>query len=452
MLKEKKSLFRQLLMVALPIMASNLLQQLYNLIDTYYLGSLGAEALSAPSITNNISNFLIVFGAGFSLAGTTLIGQSFGHDKNDRETLDKLTSQVFTINIIMSTIVVILGVSLTEPLCKLLSVPAGLTYEYTISYMRITFMCMPFLFMDMILRSTLQGTGDSVTPLLVLGIGVIVNIILDPIFIFVLDLEVAGAAWATLISRVVSSSIGLSILISGKKGLKLRRKYLIPDKPIFKLVFKIGFPSAIGQAISNLGFAVIQGFVNAFGPNVIAGFGVGSRITGLFQMPAMGISQSVTVLTARKLGENRPDEASKIVKQALIFTGIFTGIGMAFCFFRGDIVMRIFTQDPAVIAVGIEFFHTITFSIVVFALYTVLTGAFQGGGVTKPIMVFNIFRLWGVRVPLSAFLPGILIGYGISGTYGIWYSMVTSNVLSFIFVVILFSRGTWKKHIDVPQE
>lgn len=439
--RDKVSLTKELFLIAIPIMAANLLQSLYNLGDTFFLGKLGAEAVSAPSITNNISNFLIVFGTGFSLAGTTLISQSYGRTKKKGPLLDRLASQVFLINISLSVVVFLLGFVLTDPLCSLLSVPEGLTYEYTSDYLRLTFVGMPMMFIDQVLRSTLQALGYSVTPLIVSSITVGLNFILDPIFIFTLDLGVAGAAHATNIARLVSAFIGVWILFSGKKGIKIQLGLMKPDMALLKKIFSIGFPSALGSAITSLGFAVMQGVVNSFGPSVIAAFGIGNKITGFFQMPAMGISQGVTVISARKLGAGDEKGAVGVIRIALFSILLYVTLGMVFCFFKGDLVMRFFVNDPDVIFYGVQFFRVITFSIIVFSAYTILTGAFNGGGATKYTMVTNIIRLWFIRVPLCYILPKFF------GTYGLWIGMFISNVLAFILILFPFIKGKWKRQI-----
>lgn len=441
--KSRESLIRELFVISLPIMAANLLQSLYNLGDTYFLGKMGAEAVAAPSITNNISSFLIVFGTGFSLAGTTLIGQSYGRTKQKGPLLDRLASQVFLINISLSIVVFVLGFILTDPLCSLLAVPEGLTYEYTSDYLRLTFIGMPMMFIDQVLRATLQALGDSVTPLIVSSITVGLNFILDPIFIFTLDLGVAGAAHATNIARLVSAVIGLWILFSGKKGIKIQLRLMKPDMPLLSKIFSIGFPSALGSAITSLGFAVMQGVVNSFGPSVIAAFGIGNKITGFFQMPAMGISQGVTVISARKLGAGDEKGAQSVIRIALVAILTYVTIGMVFCFFKGDLVMRFFVSDPDVIYYGVQFFHVITFSIIVFSAYTILTGAFNGGGATKYTMITNIIRLWFIRVPLCYILPKFF------GSYGLWFGMFISNVLAFVLIMIPFQKGKWKRQITI---
>ncbi len=280
------------------------MQVLYNTVDAFYLGKLGKEAISAPSITMNISNFIIMFGAAFSVAGTTMIAQAYGNDAKNKERLTLLTSQVFLVNVCMSILVMLTGYFLSHPLLNLLKVPEGLTYAYTYSYMSITFLTMPFFFLDLSLRSIFQGMGDTKTPLYIQLVSVLINVILDPILIFGLgpipSMEVFGAAAATFIARFISGFISLTLLIKGKHGVRISWKGMKPHKPTLHLISKIGFPSGVGQSISSLGFAVIQGSINSFGPVVIAAMGVGNRIQSLFHMPSQGISQGVSILAGKK--------------------------------------------------------------------------------------------------------------------------------------------------------
>ncbi|NLV84901.1 MAG: MATE family efflux transporter [Spirochaetales bacterium] len=442
--RNERSLAGQLLRVALPIMLANLLQTLYNMVDAYYLGKLGKEAISAPSITMNVSIFIIAFGVGFSIAGTTMIAQAYGADKNNRERVDFLASQVFILNLFMSLVVLILGSVLTRPLLRLLQVPEGLTFNYASQYMAITFMGMPFFFIDMVLRGSLQGIGDSLTPLYVQTVAVLFNVVLDPIFIFgfgpIPAMEVAGAAIATNIARFFSSSVSLFILFHGKKLVRVRLKHLRPQKKTIMMMLRIGMPASIGQAFSSLGFAVIQGVVNSFGSSVIAAFGVGNRVTALFNMPAQGISQGCAVLSGKKLGEGKHDEAEGVIRSGLWIIGVFISFGMALVFIFGDYLVRFFVDDAEVVFYGVQMFRYTTISVVFFALYTVVCGAFQAGGKTRPVMTMNLVRLWGLRVPLSYILP---LAFGL-GTQGIWLGMALSNMLVAIWAFILFRKGSWK--------
>lgn len=446
---EHSSLTRQLMRISIPIMASNLLQTMYNMVDTFFLGKLGKEAISAPSITMNISNFIIVFGTAFSIAGTTMISQAYGADRKNRSRLDFLASQVFLVNLLMSILVMLFGVLLTRPLLVLMQVPSGLTFDYTLQYMTITFFTMPLLFGDFVLRTTLQGIGDSMTPLYVQMISVFINILIDPIFIFgwgpIPAFEVAGAAWATLIARTVSCTVSMVILFGGFKGIQARIGLMKPEQKTWLLLARIGFPSSIGQSVSSLGFAVVQGVVNSFGPAVIAAFGIGNRIQSLFHMPARGISQGVAILVGKELGARNRKGAESVAWRGMAISGIFISIGMALVLLFGKYVIIFFVDDPEVVFHGVQMFWYTAPSVVCFAFYMVVLGAFQGGGKTRPVMTMNIVRLWGLRVPLSYLLP---LAFGL-GSQGIWLAMLLSNLVVATWSVWLFSRGSWRVTLDL---
>ncbi len=442
----KRGLYSQLIHLALPIMGANLLQTLYNLVDSYFLGKLGKEAISAPSISFNIIIFLIIFGAGFASAGTTLISQAKG--KNDSERVDFYVGQTFGILVLVSFLIMITGLLLTDTLLRVLHVPEGLTYENTKTYMTIIFYGMPFMFIAFAFRGILQGAGDSLTPLKIQIITVGLNVILDYLLIFGKGpfpvMGVAGAAWATVISRSVASFIDMYLLGSGRLSIRLRFSTIKPDKKAWGLIMSIGLPSSIGQGVSALGFTTLQGIVNTFGPAVIAAFGVGGRIIALFNMPAQGLSQATAVLVGQNLGAKRPDRAVRVVRYGLMTTAVFITLGMTLSFFYGNLLVRFFVDDPEVIFYGATLFRIVSISVVFFALYTVLIGAFQGGGDTKPIMVIQITRLWLIRVPVAFFLSMTLH----MGPDGIWWGMFASNFIVAIAVWLLYRTGRWKYRLN----
>ncbi len=441
-------MFKKLVIVAIPIMAGNFLQMLYNAADTYFLGKLGAAELSAPSIAMNLVMFLVVFGFGFAMAGTTLISQAYG--KGDRERVDFYLGQVTVILIITSIFISVIGELLTSPLLRLLQVPEE-AFDYTRIYLRIIFGGIPFMFMAFVLQASLQGIGNTVTPLLVQLATVVLNIIIDPLFIFGWGffpaLGVEGAAWATVLSRAAGSVIALKILISGKQGMKLRRRHMKLEAKAVRLILRIGIPASLGQGISGLGFIVMQGVVNSFGTSVIAAFGVAGRIIGFFNMPAMGMGRATAVLVGQNLGAGDSAKAVAAVKTAALSIFVFITIGMTFTFFRGNSFVRFFIDDPEVIAHGTALFRIVSVSVVFFALFTVITGAFQGGGDTKPVMLLNFARLWVLRLP-AAYL-GVFLFPG--RPESIWWAMFISNVGVAAAGFMLLRRGKWLKALD-PAE
>ncbi len=441
-------LLKTLWTLAVPIMFGNLLQSLYNLVDAYFLGRLGPHQLAAPGIVFPIIFFLIVFAGAFGMAGTTLISQAWG--SGDNEKVNYYLGQTFTILMITSVIVMALGNLFSDIFLGWLRVPEEI-YPYSETYLRIIFLGMPGMFVDFIFRSSLQGSGDTRTPLYVLMVTITLNILLDWLLIFGIgpfpEMGVAGAAWATVIARYVSAVISLAILIYFHPRLKLRRKHLRVSKKSIKTYVKIGFPLAIGQGISTLGFAFVQGLVNVNGASAAAAFSVGNRITNIFNMPGIGLSQASGVLVGKALGAKREHEAERVVRMGMLSVGVFITICMTLVFFFGSLFMRVFTSDPVVIQHGVMLFKILAPSIIFFNIFTVITGAFQGGGDTAPVMLMNIGRIWGIRVPVG-WLFSIYLGLGLTGVY---WGMFLSNVLVFVVALMLYSTGRWKHKLRVDE-
>ena len=220
----------------------------------------------------------------------------------------------------------------------------------------------------------------------------------------------------------------------------VRPSLIKPHRPTLSLLVRIGFPASIGQSVSSLGFAVVQGMVNTFGPAVIAAFGIGNRIQSLFHMPAYGISQGVAILVGKKLGEGEPDEADALTRRGMLISGVFISIGMTLVLIFGRYVILFFVNDPDVALYGVQMFWYTAPSVICFAFYTIVLGAFQGGGETRPVMTMNIVRLWVLRVPLCYLLP---MAFGL-GTQGLWLAMLLSNLIVAVWAMILFHRGSWK--------
>ena len=444
-LMDNRSLYRSLVRLAIPIMLNNLLQMLLNLADAFYLGKISAAAMAAPSISFTLVFFLVVFGMSFAMAGTTLIAQSTG--KGDRERADFYLGQTTTVLIALSLLIAGVGLTLGPAILRVMQVPAD-AFEFTRQYITIIFAGMPFMFLVFVLRSALQGIGNSITPLVVQAIAIGLNLVLDPILIYGLGpfprMEVAGAAYATVFSRATASAIALGILLRGKRGIRLRLRYMRPEWSAVRRLAAIGLPASIGQSLSAFGFTVLQGVVNTFGVAVVAAFGVGNRIVGMFNMPAIGFSQATTALVGQRLGAKRKDQAVTVVKQSVLTVGAFIVASMLLTFFYGSGFVRFFVDDPEVIQYGATMFRIISMSVVLFALFTVAIGAFQGGGDTRPVMFLNVGRLWGLRLPL-AYVFAIALNFGPDG---IWWAMFVSNLVTAAAGFLILSRGRWLSRID----
>ncbi len=442
------SQLKPLMKIALPLMAGNLVQTLYNLTDAFFLGKLGKAELSAPTIAFPIIFFLILFGIGLSMAGTTLIAQS--HGKGSRERVDFYLGQSTSILLTAALLIAGLGIVLSEPLLLLLQTPQDV-FDFTRDYMLIVFAGLPFMFGFIVMQSAMQGIGRTVVPLVIQVITVGLNIILDPLFIFGLGVfpswGVRGAATATVIARAIGSFIALYILLRGKYGMQLKFINMQPQLKSVRLFLRIGLPSSFGQAVSALGFTVLQGLVNSFGTAVIAAFGVGNRLIGLFNMPAMGISRATTSLVGQRLGAKDPEGARQVVVLSILAIQVFLLPAMTLAFFYGSSFIRFFVDDPQTMRYGAQLFRVVAPSVVFFGFFHSTIGAFQGAGDTKPVMYLNIARLWALRLPVAYGLAYVIgIGPG-----SIWWAMFVSNMITAVVSLYYFHSGRWLTALD-PDE
>ncbi|MFP4375186.1 MAG: MATE family efflux transporter [Spirochaetaceae bacterium] len=440
-----RTLYATLVRLATPIMLANVFQMLYNLADAFFLGRVGREAVSAVAISFNIVMLIVVVGAGLATAGQTLISQSRGRD--DQEKVDFYLGQTTTSLLGFSVIISLGGGVLIPALLALLQVPPD-AFAQTQQYLHIIFAGLPFMFLFFVMQAAMQGIGDSMTPLLIQAGTIVLNVALDPLLIFGVGplprMEVAGAAVATVISRSAGSAVALAILLRGGHGLHLKPRNLIPRLPAIRLFFRVGAPISVGQGLSGLGFVVLQGIVNGFGTAVIAAFGVGARIIGLFNMPVIGFSRATATLVGQSIGAGRPEQAKTVLRQSVLTILIFISVGMFLTFFFGNAVVRFFVDDAAVVEVGAVMFRVVSISVIPFAMFTVANGAFQGAGDTKPVLYLNVARLWGLRVPV-AYLLAVAVGIG---PLGVWISMVVSNVVTAAAGFWILGKGRWLTALD----
>jgi len=439
------SVRKKLLLLAWPVMLSHLLQTLYNLADAFWLGKLGRQALTAPTITMHVFFLGFALAMGIGAAGTTLVSQYKG--AGDQSKASKVGGQLFILLSSMGICLGIAGFILTPQILNLLQTPAD-SWQMTYDYMRWIFAGFPLMFSFFVYQSINTGLGDTVGPMQVNLVSVCLNVILDPILIFGLgpfpEMGVVGAAIATVFSRALASSIGMIRLFRGSNGIRITPADMIPDVEMLKKILKVGLPVGLGQLGTSFGFTFMIGIVNSFGSAVTAAFGVGNRIIHMAMVPAMGLSQANATAVGQNLGAGKPERAERSSYSALFLIGVIL-LPMTLCmfFFGGDIA-RAFVNDPEVISLGRTMFRVTTPSVFVFGFVLVLLGSFQGSGYTVPVMVLNMSRLWALRVP-GAYLLAFTAGMG---PMGIWWAMFISNTVTAIAGFLWFRKGTWKSKAD----
>ncbi len=432
---------KALLKLAWPIMITQIFQIIYNMTDAFWLGKLGKVKFSAPTVSFPVIFIFMSFAFGLSSAGTALVSQHIGA-KRKREA-EKSAMQTLLSSFLLSMFLGLIGFFSSSWILTLLNIEEILR-PYVEEYLKVIFLGLPFTFLMFSSQAVVRGWGDTVFTMRVTAISVLANAFLDPFMIFGIGfprMEVRGAALATIISRAIAAMYSIHTMMSGKLGFRIHLEDLKPDLKIIGKIFKIGIPGAIGQAVTASGFAVVMGVISRFGPAVVSAYGVGSRISSALSMVGFAISGAVTTMVGQFLGARDIKKVDETVKWGFIETFTIVGVMALFLFLFGDLVTKFFIDDPEVVRLGETYFHLVSFSMPLFAMMSIVMGAFNGAGKTHLVAIVNVARLWGVRVPL-VFWMAKLFGFN-----GIFYAMAISNALALLLGYAMLKLVKWKEAI-----
>lgn len=437
------SILKSLLVLSIPIIFANILQTAYQLTDTFWVGRLGTDAVAAVSISFPVIFMIISLGGGLAMAGTILVAQYKG--KSDQKAVNHITSQTLMMVVVISIILAAIGYFLSPILINLMGAEASV-YSSAVFYMKVSFIGMIFMFTYMVFQSLMRGVGEVKTPAYIVLGTVLLNLILDPLFIFgygyIPAFGVAGAAVATIATQGLAAIIGIIILIKGKYYIQLHLNDLKPDMPLIKKMFRLGFPASIEQSTRALGMTVMTFLVAGFGTLTIAAFGIGSRILSFVIIPALGLSMATSTLVGQNMGAGKTKRAESIVKLgSLIGFVTLSIIGILFFIFAKQISGIFIPGEAETIAASALFIRIMALTFGFIGLQQVLNGAFRGSGNTMITMILSIVTLWVLRFPLAY----ILSHHTDLESIGIWIAYPLSNIAAGVVAIIWFAKGTWKK-------
>lgn len=434
------SIWKAILSLAIPVIINSLLQTMYNLTDTYWLGQIGTNQLAAINLVTPLQNIIINFGSGITVAGSVLIAQYMGAKRTDEA--NSMANQIFTCAMFFSVICAGICFLMTPYIVGWLGAE-GETYRHSVTYMRIVIWDMPFLFMVNIFSAVNQAQGDTVKPMLLNLGGISLNMILDPLLMVGFSMGTAGAALATLLAKAVPAIAAFVILSRPGKDIYLHRRFMRVEKENLKLILRIGLPTALGGSSMQFGFLLMSRNVFAYGSQAMAAYGIGNKLNGLITMPINGVGSAVSTIVGQNMGADQPERAQKAYKVAM-------NMGVVFLFIGGMILSRdfmsrglvqIFSEDPEVIAMASDFLSIMAFWCFTNGIYNCSTGLFNGTGHTEVTMAMEASRLWIFRFATLWFCETILH----MGVRSVWYSVVVSNGIGAVILYILYRKGVWKK-------
>lgn len=434
------NMFRAILALAVPVVINSFLQTMYNLTDTYWLGQIGKEQLAAINLVTPMQNIVINFGSGITVAGSVLVAQYIGA-KQDEEA-KSMANQIFACAMLFAAVCASVCFLLTPAIVGWLGAE-GATCQYGITYLRIVILDMPFLFVVNIFQAVNQAQGDTVRPMLLNLLGISINMVLDPLLMIVLDMNIAGAALATLFSKAVPAVIAFILLSNPKKTVSLNVRHIRFEKEKLKSILSIGLPTAIGGSTMQFGFLLMSRNVFVYGVDAMAAYGIGNKVNGLITLPSNGIGSAVATIVGQNMGAKKRDRAEQGYQISLLMAVIFLFVG-GMILSRKEIstaIVSLFADDAVVISMAADFLSIMAFWCFTNGVYNSTMGLFQGTGHTEVTMVVDASRLWVFRFLTLFFCQSILH----MGVESVWYSVVISNGLSAAILLALYFTGLWKK-------
>ena len=436
-------ILKQLMLFSTPIMLTNLLQVSYQFVDSLWVGNLiGANALGAVAVASTVIFTMLSFIIGINNATLTILSQQKG--KQNQHGLKKYLNAFVVLLTIMSFILGVVGFFASDWILTLLGTPAAMMLEAK-QYLQINAIGIIFLVGYNFIGTVMRAIGDSRTPLRFVLLAVILNAILDPIFIGVFHLGIFGAAYATVLSQGLSFIFGLIYVL--RHQLAPFSKPALPSKQEVLLILKLGIPSGLQMAVISAGVAAIMSVVTSFGEDVVAGFSAAQRLDSVLMLPPQALGTAVNSMAGQNIGVNKWKRVDQIAKYGLIYNLVFMLLIAFGVLFFAQYGIQLFIQEKESIEFGTKYLKIVGFFYPFLGINFILNGVVRASGAMYQVLVLNVISFWVLRYPLTHYFSIML------GDKGIPVGMGVSFVISSLFAIGYYRYGKWRqKQLFVEKE
>jgi putative MATE family efflux protein len=429
-----------LVRLAIPIILGNVLQTGYQL-TAFWVGRLGAAAVAAVSVSFPVSFLVIGLGAGLGIAGATLSAQYMGAGRQDM--VNHVAAQTMLMVTVTSAVLGAAGYALAPLLLDLLGVAPDV-YTGALGFMRVSFVGIIFVFLYGMFQALMRGVGETRTPLMIVLGTVVLNFLLDPLFIFGLGplppQGVMGAALATLTTQGLAALLGIVIFLRGRHGIQLSWRGFRPDPAYIRRAFFLGLPGSIELSTRGLGPMLLSFLVASFGTVTLAAYGVGSNILLFITIPAMG-SQAVSTLVSQNMGAGNIQRAARVtVLGASSSFVILSIVGIVAYIFAPALVAFFVPRAPDVIAEGAQFIRIMCLAWGGIGVQLCVVSAFRASGNMLAAMVVALVSQFMFQFPLAY----ILSKHTSLQAAGLWWSFPVTLIAVAIVSIGWFAQGGWK--------
>jgi putative MATE family efflux protein len=436
------SLNRSILLLAIPMVLEMVLESLFAVVDTFWVGRLGADAVATVGLTESMLALVFAIGLGLSLSTTAMVARRIG--EKDPEDAAISAVQAIVLGLLISLGLGIPAFFAAPRLLGLMGAPPAVVAMGS-GYARIALGGCGAILMLFLNNAIFRGAGDAAIAMRLLWVSNIINLILDPLFIFGLGpfhgLGVTGAALATFTGRSIGVLYQFYRLMRGTERIHVMWYHLKLNLPVLWRLLRVSLTGILQFAIANASWIGLVRIVALFGAASVAGYTVAIRVVMFYILPSWGLSNAAATLVGQNLGARHPERAEQAVWRTGLYNMLFlASLGIVFVVFAGPVV-RIFVSDPEVVAIGARALRTFACGNLAYAWVMVMLQAFNGAGDTLTPTWVNFFGFWVLELPLAWWMA---TGLHLRAE-GAFLSVVVAECVIAVASLILFRQGRWKR-------
>ena len=436
------SLGRAIVLLAVPMVLEMCMESLFGIVDVFWAAHLGADAITTIGLTETCMTVLYCIALGLGMGATALVARRIG--EKDENAAGVVAVQAIAVGLLIAGVTATAGSYFAPDLLRLMGATESVV-RIGSGYTRMMFAGSATIFLLFLINAVLRGAGDAATAMRALWLANIVNICINPCFIFGVGffprLGVTGSAVGTTIGRGIGVLFQLWILISGRSRLAIAARQLRLQLTVMLKMIRLSLSAILQYIVQMASWIFVVRILASFGSDAVAANTLAIRVIIFALLPSWGMSNAAATLVGQNLGAGKPDRAEQSVWRTALYDALFLGgIGLLFIVFAPQII-ALFTTDPAVAPLAVTGLRLLSCGYVSYAYGMVMTGAFNGAGDTTTPTVLNLLCYWLGQIPL-AFLFAFHTALGVRG---IFVAVVAGDTLLGASSIALFRRGKWKR-------
>lgn len=432
---------KAIFILAVPMVLEMIMESVFAVVDIFFVSRLGADAVATVGLTESAMTIVYAVGMGLSMATTALVSRRIGEKKNKEAGL--VAFQAIAMGLFVSILLAVPGFIFAKKFLHLMGgTPEIIEQGYM--YPAIMFGGNMVIMLLFIINAVFRSSGDAAISMRVMWVANLINLVLDPLLIFGIgpfpELGIMGAAIATTIGRGIAVVYQFFILFRGKRRIKLYVSNIRLRFSIMWQLLKVSGGGILQNLIATSSWILLVRIIAVSGPAALAGYTIAIRIVIFSILPAWGLSNAAATLVGQNLGAKKPDRAERSVWITAYVNMALMGIISIIMFVFAEQLIRIFIDDPLVIADGITSLKIISIGFIMYALGMVLIQGFNGSGDTITPTWINLISFWLIEIPI-AYLLAITLDLGLTGAC---LSIVIAESILTVISLFLFKKGKWK--------